>query len=428
MRTPLRFVMGGAAAAGALGVALAAPGRWPAAPRQPTAADTSITSRSIAYFEKRLAADPGNYMVEGRLISRYLLRFGTGARLEDVARAELLSRDLVRNHPDRGQALGRLSAVLLMQHKFAEALAAARAAQRLDSHNQDAAAAVFDAALAAGRYPEAQTALSQLRPGTMNALVRRAQWLDASGRTQAAFEAFDRICHQLERSAAPPAVVAWCLTQLGAVEHARIGPEAAAAVWHRALEIQPGYRGALEGLANLAAARGDWAQAVELYRRIAADAHPDLYLRLAEAAAARGDRDLERANVRRFLAVAGRPDNEALYGEMLALFYAERRDPAVRDAALAFALRDVARRPTVESYDVLSWVRFRRGELDAALVASDSARRWGAPSPTMNYHRARILEALGRDGEAEALLHLAAARPSLLAPHARFDLARTGRR
>ncbi len=427
MRAPLRWLLAGGAAATALGVALVAPGRRPTASSVPAPADTSITTRSIAYFEKRLAAQPDNYMVRGRLISRYLLRFGTGARLADVERAEALARDLVRiARPDRGQALSRLSAVLLMQHKFAEAVESASEAHRLDTLNQDALGAVFDAALAAGRYAEAEAALARLRPSTMNALVRRAQWLDASGQSKGAFEAFDRLCNQLERSALSPAVVAWCLTQLGAVEHARRGPEVAANIWQRALAVQPGYRGALEGLAGLAAARSRWTRAEALYRRIASDAHPDLYLRLAEVAAARGDRASERANVRRFLAIAGRPQNEALYGEMLALYYADKNDPEARDAALALALRDVARRPTIESYDALAWVRFRRGELDAALAASDSARRWGAASPTMNYHRGRILEALGRLKEAAPLLHESATQWTLLSSQARTDLRRRG--
>jgi tetratricopeptide (TPR) repeat protein len=428
MRTPLRSLLAAGAAVTALGVAVATSVRRPVAPQVPAPADTSSTSRSIAYFEKRLTGQPDNYMVETRLISRYLLRFGTGAQLADVERAETLARHLVRTgRPDSGQALSRLSAVLLMQHKFAEALQSASQAHGIDTLNQDALGAVFDAALAAGRYADAESALARLTPGTMTALIRRAQWLDASGQSQGASEAFDRICRQLDRSAAPPAVVAWCLSQLGAVEHARLGPDAAEAVWRRALEVQPGYRGALEGLAAVAAARGAWAQAAALYRRIAADAHPDLYLRLAEAAAARGDRAAERAYERRFLAVAGRPENEALYGEMLALYYAQMSDPSARDAALRLALRDVARRPTVESYDVLSWVRFRRGEFDAALAASDSARRWGTASPTMNYHRGRILEVLGRTTEAAPLLHEAVARWSLLAPHARADFARRAR-
>jgi len=40
----------------------------------------------------------------------------------------------------------------------------------------------------------------------------------------------------------------------------------------------------------------------------------------------------------------------------------------------------------------------------------------------MEYHRARILGALGREAEAAALLRLALARPSLLEPQAQAEL------
>ncbi|MGH7573279.1 MAG: hypothetical protein ACREMK_15760, partial [Gemmatimonadota bacterium] len=106
----------------------------------------------------------------------------------------------------------------------------------------------------------------------------------------------------------------------------------------------------------------------------------------------------------------------------LALFYARR--PETRDAALAVALRDVARRPTVESWDVLAWVRYRRGELGEALVASDRAFAWGAPSPTIEVHRGRILEGLGREREAAPLLERALAEPARLEPCTRMEVAR----
>jgi hypothetical protein len=64
--------------------------------------------------------------------------------------------------------------------------------------------------------------------------------------------------------------------------------------------------------------------------------------------------------------------------------------------------------------------------LALALAAADRARSWGAPSPTMAYHRARILEALGRHSEAAPLLRLALARPSLLEPHVLSELRNAG--
>jgi hypothetical protein len=113
-----------------------------------------------------------------------------------------------------------------------------------------------------------------------------------------------------------------------------------------------------------------------------------------------------------------------LYAHPLALYYAER--PETRDSAVAVARRDVSRRPAVESWDVLSWTLFRHGDLDAALAASDSARSWGVPSPSMDYRHARILQALGRPGEAAGFLTRALSDPTLLEPLLQLKLREEG--
>jgi tetratricopeptide (TPR) repeat protein len=413
MNRRLALLLGGATVmAAGLGAVGTAPGRG----RVAAAGDTTITSQSITYFESRLARDPGNYMVAGRLVNRYILRFGTGARMEDIARAEALARELARTQ-DKAPALARLSNVLLMQHKFSEAAATARDAVAADSLNQDALGALADALLASGQYAEGEAALRRMRPGGLPTAVRHAQWLDASGHSAGAYAAMDRVCRQFVRSASRPQVVAWCLTQLAVSAHAAQGPEAAEALFRRANAAMPGYRGALEGLGALEYGKGHWRNAEKLYGRILSDAHPDLYLRMAEIAHRLGREAPRRAWESRFLRVAGRPENEALEGPWLALYFVERGDAAGRDTAFAIATREVTRRPTVESWDLLSWVEFRLGKLDLALQAARKAASWGVPSPTMKFHRAMILESLGQTAQAAQLRRDAMRDRSLLAPH-----------
>lgn len=406
----------------ALGVALATARAVAPRPAAAAASDTAITSRSIAFFETRLARDPDNFMAGGQLVARYLMRFQVAADLEDVRRAEVVARSVLPLVSDTAGAFARLGVVYLTQHKFAEAYAAARRAVAWNPRNQEALGLLFDAGVATGRYAVAESTLSRLAPGRVSYQLRLTHWLTARGRTDGAYHTMDHACRQLARAQIRPQAVAWCLTELAKIRHVREGEAAAAALYRRALEIQPGYRAALEGLADLAYARRDWAEAARLFRRIAADAHPDLYLRLAEAHSALGDPAAAAGWERAFLRVARAPGAEALYAHPLALYYAAR--PLTLDTAAAIARRDVARRPAVESYDVLSWVLLRRGALSPALAASDRARRWGAPSPTMDYHRARILAALGRRTEAAALMAQALARPSLLEPHVQEDLRR----
>src|SRR2546426_822127 len=305
-----------------------------AAPGLPAASDTAITSRSIAFFESRLAQDPGNFMIAGQLVARYMLRFQVSANLADVRRAESLARSVLPLVSDTGGAYARLGAVYLTQHKFAAAYDAARRGVAWNPGNQGALGVLFDAAVATGRYAVAESTLTKLRPGRLPYQFRAAHMLSMQGRM--------------------------------------------------------------------------------------AGAYPDLYLRLAEVHRAVGEPAVAEQFERQFLAVARAPDAEALYAHPLALYYAS--SPVTIDTALAIARRDVARRPAVESYDVLSWVLFRREDMAAALAASDQARRWGTPTPTMDFHRARILEALGRTAESAALLKPVLAQPSLLEPGAAWEL------
>ena len=416
--TPARSLLLGGAAA--LGVVLATSRAL--APRSAAlaAGDTGITSRSITFFERRLAQDRDNFMIGGQLVARYLMRFQVAANLADVRRAEAVARSVIPLVSDTAGAYARLGFVYLTQHKFQEAHWAARRAVGWNPRNQEALGLLFDAAMATGRYAVAESALARLTPGRMPYQLRLAHMLTARGNLDGAYHALDHACRQLARAQVRPQAVAWCLTELAKVQHTREGESSAAALYHRALDVQPGYRAALEGLADLAYARGDWAEAARLFRGIAVDAHPDLYLRLAEVHRALGEPAAAEGWERTFLRVARAPGAEALYAHPLALYYAER--PLTLDTALAIARRDVARRPAVESYDVLSWVLFRSGEPAQALAASDRARSWGAPSPTIEYHRARILKALGRDTESAALLQVVLARPSLLDPQALGEL------
>ena len=416
-RVRLRFVV-------ALGVALAISrvAVRGAAPALPAPSDTAITSRSIAFFEGRLVQDPDNFMVAGQLVARYMLRFQVSANLADVRRAESLARSVLPLVSDTAGAYARLGAVYLTQHKFAAAYDASRRAVNWNPRNQSALGVLFDAAVATGRYAVAESALTRLTPGRLPYQFRAAHMLAMQGRMDGAYHALDHACVQLASAAARPQALAWCLTELAKIQLVRAGEgePAAAALYQQALQVQPGYRAGIEGLADLAFARGDWRRARDLFGRIAVDAHPDLYLRLAEVHRALGEPAVAERFERQFLAVARAPDAEALYAHPLALYYAS--SPVTIDTALAIARRDVARRPAVESYDVLSWVLLRRGDLAAALAATDQARRWGTPTPTMDFHRAGILEALGRTTESAALLKPVLAQPSLLEPGAAWEL------
>ena len=380
---------------------------------------------AIAFIEQALARDPQNPALKGQLISRLIVRFGRTADLADVTRAEELATSAINLTADRSGAFARLSGIYLMQHKFTEAFESARTALANDTGSAEARGTLLEAALASGQYRVADSLAARLDQPTISSQVRRALWLDAQGHTEQGAELLSHACRELERSAGQPEGSAWCQTQLAGMVHSLRGPDEAERLLTRVLGLAPGYRGAVEGLANLALAQGRPAEALAGFRKILSDAHPDLYLRMADAHRMLGQHELASAAEQRFLAIAGAPEVEALFGHPLAMFLAERGDPVSLDSALAIARREIVRRPTNESFDLLGWVLFRRGNHQAALAAANRALSWGAPSPTLGYHRARILAAVGRTEEAATLVAEAVSAPTLLPPHVRRDLERS---
>ena len=103
--------IGGAAA---LGAALAISRAVAPRPAAAAASDTAITSRSISFFESRLAQDSDNFMVGGQLVARYLMRFQVAADLEDVRRAEVVARSVLPLVSDSAGAFARLGVVYLI--------------------------------------------------------------------------------------------------------------------------------------------------------------------------------------------------------------------------------------------------------------------------------------------------------------------------
>lgn len=322
-------------------------------------------SAGIAFFEARASADPQDYLSHRQLVRRYGERFALAAAPGDPARAEAAARRLLATSPARSEAWARLSAVYLMQHRFAEALAAADSAVALVPGDPEAVGASYDANLALGQYERAYQALLSLPRASLATRVRWASWHLLGGRDTAARTTQTAACLGLARGNAPALARAWCLTELGRIVQEAGEFREAAATYAAALAVQPGYRGAIEGLADLALARQAWGEARRLYRRILSPAHPDLYLRLAETETGLGRARAAAAAQARFLVLTRDPGQEALQGPEI-VAHLLSGGPGGFDSALVVARRETERRPTLESWSLLARVHEVRGEADAA--------------------------------------------------------------
>lgn len=398
--------------AASLGLRDEADGREYATPEE-------VLDLRIEVLEARYES-PYDLATGSRLAADYATRFGATASLEDLARAEEITTELLATWPDKSGLRNRLAALYITQHRFGDAFDLAAANVAADSADVGALGVLFDAAMATGRYDVAAHALGALDPDQFGRRIREARWLAAHGEETEAIRVQTAACEEVASSSGNHLVEAWCFRRLADLESGA----AADAALERSEGAWPGYRGVREARADEAYAEGRWQDAGEGFLTLRSDAHPDIYLRLAEVADALHRPD-EAARWRSdFMRVAGDPDVEALYAHSLAEHLASQ--PGRRAEALAIMRRDVIRRPSVETYSMLAWVLLQNDRPGEALEAVQAARSFGRPDGATTYLLARALEGLGRHAAARDHRAAAEADPGSL-PHMLQREIRAGR-
>jgi tetratricopeptide (TPR) repeat protein len=352
---------------------------------------------------ERTPVDPKGY---NQLCAAYIKKARETGDFTFNARAEAaLKRSFELKSPaDNYEALKLKSMLLLVYHRFGEALEAARRAQEMQPRDPQNYGAITDALVELGEYTEAfnsaQTMMN-LRPGAPS--YSRVSYLrELRGDVDGAIEAM----RAAAEAAGDPETAAWCDVHLGDL---LINTNRLAAADHEldnALSLLPDYHLALAGKARARLAAGDTNAAVEFYERSLARvplpdtaiALGDLYTKLGRNSEAKKQYDLvefiERTNA------AGN-----IYSRQLALFYADH--DVKLDDALAIAQRERAARSDIYTCDALAWCLYKKGRLAEAKTAIGEALKLGTRDARINYHAGMIYQALGDRRSAIKYLTLA---------------------
>lgn len=389
-------------------------GRRPVAPppaigRGATRPGPNDTAQQITALQNYLRSRPNDGNAYGRLGQLYLQRAReTGDPAYYPLAEGVYQQALARNSEDV-TALAGLGALALARHQFAEAL---DWGERARARAPEAAATygiIADAQIELGRYPEAVATIQQmvdLRP-SLNSYARVSYARELYGQVPAAIEAMERAV-----AAGGPGQegTAWVLVQLGHLRFNSGDLAGADEAYRRALNEWPDYLHALAGQGRVAAARGQFDQAIAFYRRATATiplpeyviALGQVYLTAGQPAAAEEQFALARVQARLFIASGM---NSALE---LALFAADFPGPGDDPArTVAQARVALAARPSIYGYDTLAWALYRAGQYDEAQREIDAAMKLGTQDALLYFHAGMIAQARG--DTALARQHLATA-------------------
>jgi predicted Zn-dependent protease len=371
----------------------AAPGTAAADGGVPAAA---YRDADIAFFERRVAADPIGAADRARLAALYLQRGRETGDFGDYRRAERLARrSLALRVAHNANTYGTLTAALLAQHRFVEARAAARALAAREPGVPRHQAGLAEIDLELGRYGEARALFDSVWPARHDLAVatRLARWAELTGRTDLARRLLEQaLTDARSRADLPAEQLAWFHLRVGdlALRHGRL--EDAGWSLRAGLAVRPGDYRLLAALARLEAARGRWRRAIAYGEdAIAAVPDPATFGLISDAYQALGDSGAAAQYAHAMeVAVAGQPGQWHRAWSLFLLDH-HRRVGEVLTRVRA----ELTTRRDIYGYDLLAWALHQAHRDREARAAMARALALGTDDPQLRAHAAAIAAALG---------------------------------
>lgn len=403
-----------AALGGLLGGVLAdssGPAPSPASVARPDAAAAQIlsgfspgdTESYVLSLEAKVAANPK----DGQSLTLLGLAYQQRAReTGDPSFYPLSERALRRARAAKGDdllATTGLASLAASRHRFRDSLELAKKAKSLSPESTAPYGILGDSLVELGRYDEAFDAFDRmvsLKP-SIASYARVSYARELLGRTRGAIEAM-RLA--VDAGSANAENAAWTLVQLGHLYFNAGRLEEARREYERALERYPGYIHAEAARARVEAARGNFAKAVLLYRRVVDRIPlPEFAIGLGDTLTAAG-RTAEAKEAYALIGVIQRLlEANGVRTEFETALFDLDHDRNVADA-LARVQAAYEDRRSIDAEDILAWALYKNARCGEARRYSERALRLGTKDALKLFHRGMIELCLGNEKSGRSFL------------------------
>ncbi len=388
-----------------------------------------LVHQTVEFYALEARRDPQSALNRAMLARWYLESYRESGDGTDIDKAERAARaSLKLRTRNNGDAFLQLSRALVAQHRFPEALAAARRAAQYDRMAFRQSASIQ---IEMGDYQAAERDLLRApAEGEDPAYLElRARLMEIGGNSEGALKLSQQAARKAEANLdMPHQSVAWFHEREGH-RYAMMGRlDEAEKSYQSALRVFPRDYRSMAALARLHANRGDWRGAIEWAGKAAAIVPaPETLALLGDAHAALGE-SVKAGQQFRLVEQIGQLDRAqgVVYDRQRALFYADHNRNL--DEALTLARGELRFRHDIYTHDTLAWVLYKKGRFSEAAAASERALKWKTRDASLWYHAGAIAAAQGRKGRAREYLQRALSINPRFHPtapaHARALLAR----
>src|SRR5215216_37005 len=350
-------------------------------------------AQTVEQLQERVRRNPDDPSAYAQLGLALLQRVRETADPGLYPRAEQAFAEALKRDPRQLDALAGQGSLALSRHKFADALRFGQQAHDINPYRAELYGIIGDAQIELGEYEAALDTIQKMvdtRPA-LNSYSRASYLRELQGDTAGAIE----IMRKAVGSGVPGTEhMLWTQVQLGHLYFNSGDIRSAEQTYQAALQLRPDYLYAFAGLARVQAARGQYKQAIDQYRRIIKTLPlPEFVIALGEVYEANGQPDEAKQQYDLVRAMQQLNAGAGMDVDLeLALFDADHpasnlgpnsSGPA---QAAARARASYARRPSIYGADALAWALYQHGEYSEARRYSQLALRLGTRDAAMHYH------------------------------------------
>lgn len=354
------------------------------------------TSKYFKLWNNKIKPDSIQLLSFGNVAGEYTKYFKNTGNIEYLKKAEKsLTKAVEIANIGKAGYRRALARNYISQHRFREALKLAEEAEEIGGGKSDTHSLLFDVHMELGNYEIAEQYLNKIKNlSDFGYLIRLAKWNDYKGDLDTTI-AFMEKAKAKAISSKNKELMLWSFTNLA--DYYGHAGRITESYQHylSALKLDSENSYAKKGIAWIVFSHDKNPQeAMRILDTVTASyMAPDYFLLKAEIADYMND-DLKRLNNldKYFVSVKNAAYGDMYNGYNLALYLEETEQ---YDKAIQLSLREVANRPTPESYSWLGYSYFKNGDIQKAKKIMDTYVYGKTFEPALCYQAAEVYRANG---------------------------------
>lgn len=369
-----------------------------------TEMDESALLASAQIWTDKLEAAPNQFPFLGKRASAYNQIFSATGNIDYLIKAEndLIKAVKVTNNQNASY-LKSLAANYISQHRFKEALELLKLAEAIGDKLYGTKKMLFDVHLELGNYIVAEAYLKQVKnTSDFDYLIRLAKWEDHKGNLDGAIIQMEKAT-AIAESSNLKGLKQWAFTNLADFYGHAGNIEKSYNYYLKALELDPNDAYAKKGIAWITYSyENNPEEALKILNHISTYYKaPDYDLLKAEIAEYTNNKELKSNALINYKDAVRNEQYGDMYNKYNVMLYVE--EMFLPEQAIEIAKQEVENRPTPQSYDLLAWSYFKKGDVEKANTIIETYVEGQTSEPDVLYHIAEIYKAIGKTEKVKEL-------------------------